>query len=347
MEWSIEAGEPELGMRLTSAIWRFWWFTFRFSEGITWLKRMYEVRGDVGGATLAKTMLGLGTLCGFVHELETSEVMLNGALELYRELDEAGTDQALLQHGYAAALINLSATFAEPNQDYDLARELNEQALEVARRIGDKVGEAVALGNLAEAAARLGDVPAARHGYAEGIAASRALNSAQRTVEALMQASAFESSLGEPARASELLEEATGIADDGDLPIHKDFCGAMRALNGQDLGEADAKERFIRHARPLFADPEFLSVYWLLIWTVLGRADIESQTGDPDRAARLLGVVDRLEAESSPLDPEMNARRQKVREPLVEALGTGRLDDLQAKGRALPSESAILLVVED
>ncbi len=347
MEWSIEAGEPELGMRLTSAIWRFWWFTFRFSEGVTWLKRMHEARGSVGGVTLAKTMLGLGTLSGFINDLHTARPMLEGAIELYRELDRGGTDPALLRLGYSAALINLSATFAEPRQDYVLARELNEEALEVARRLDDGVGEAVALGNLAEAAARQGDIITARRGYTEGIAASRALNSAQRTVDAMIQAAAFESSIGEPSHACEFLEEAIEIADEGNLSIAKHFSSVMRAVNGQDLGEADARERFISHARQLYADPEFTSVYWLQIWTTLGRADIELQTGDPYRAASLLGVVDRLEAESNPLDPETEPRRRKIREPLIETIGAERLHELQAEGRALSPEAAVQLVVGD
>jgi tetratricopeptide (TPR) repeat protein len=334
-------------MRLTSAIWRFWWFTFRFSEGVTWLKRMYEARGTVTGVALAKTMLGLGTLCGFINELDTARTMLEGSIELYRELDEAGTDPTLLRYGYSAALINLSATFAEPSQDYELARALNEEALEIARRLGDTAGEAVALGNLAEAAGDSGDVETARRGYADGIAASRALNSAQRTVEAILQAAAFESSLGEPARACRLLEEAFQIAEAGNLPIDKHFSGAMRALSGQDLGESDARDRFMSHARRLYADPEFTSVYWLQVWTVLGRADIELQTGDLDRAARLLGVIERLEAESTPLDLRIQRRRQKVRESLISSMGAERHDELRAEGHALSPEDAIRLVVAD
>jgi non-specific serine/threonine protein kinase len=347
MEWSIEANEPELGMRLTSAIWRFWWFTFRFSEGATWLKRMYEARGSVGGVTLAKTMLGLGTLCGFVNELDISRQMLEGAIDLYRELDAAGTDPVLLRYGYSAALINLSATFAEPSQDYDLARELNEEALEVARRLGDRAGEAVALGNLAEAAGDTGDYETARRGYAEGIAASKALHSAQRTVEAILQAAAFESSLLEPARSSQLLEEAILISEEGNLPIYRHFAGAMRAVEGQVLGEEDAKRRFVGHVGMLYADPEFTSVYWPLIWTVVGRAIIELQTGDLERAARLLGIIDRLEAESSPLDRRMQRRLDKVREPLLSSMGAERLEELRAAGKALPLESAIQLIVAD
>jgi tetratricopeptide (TPR) repeat protein len=347
MEWSIEAGEPDLGMRLTSAIWRFWWFTFRFSEGVSWLKRMYEVRGTVAGVTLAKTMLGLGTLCGFVNELDTARTMLEGAIELYGELDRAGTDPALLRYGYSAALINLSATFAEPSQDYDLARELNEEALEVARRLGDRAGEAVALGNLAEAAGDRGDIETARRGYAEGIAASKALNSAQRTVEAIIQAAAFESSLAEPARACRLLEEACEIAQGGNLPIYEHFSGAMRAVNGQDLGESDCRDRFMRHAQWLYADPEFTSVYWLHVWTVLGRADIELQLSDPERAARLLGVIERLEDESNPLDLRIQRRRQKAQESLISSMGAERFDDLRAEGYGLSSEESIRLVVAD
>lgn len=347
MEWSIEADEPELGMRLTAAIWRFWWFTFRFTEGITWLRRMYEARGDVGGATLAKTMLGLGTLCGFVNESGTAKEMLEGSIALYRELDEAGTDPALLVHGYSAALINLSATFAEPTQDYELARRLNEEALEIARRIGDRAGEAVALGNLAEAASRQGDVDAARQGYREGITASRALDSAQRTAEAVIQAALFEMKIGEAERACRLLEDAERVAKEGSLPIHEHLSGALRALNGQDLGEHDVRARFVDRARRLYGDPEFTSVYWFQMWMALGKAAIDLHEGDPQQAARLLGVVQRLESESNPLDPEMETLRQKVTESLATSIDAERIEVLRAEGRALTAVEAIDLITGD
>jgi predicted ATPase/class 3 adenylate cyclase len=346
MEWSIEAGEPELGMRLAAAIWRFWWFTFRFSEGVEWLQRMYGARGDVGGAVLAKTMLGLGTLSGFINDRATSSLMLEGSIDLYRQLDADGIDPELLRYGYSAALINLSATTAEPDQDYELSTALNQEALEVARRIDDRAGVAVALGNLAEAAARLGDVEAARRGYSEAIAASRALNSAHRTVESIVQSASFEDGIGEPALAAPLLDEAMALANAGGLIQWENMAGNYRALIGLDLGEPDARERRDTHARNLVADPEFRAVPFVHRYVALARADFDRAAGDMEHAAKVLGVIERLEEETSPLDLENRPRRDRIVEAVTEALGEDALAQATTAGKALSPDEALALLVE-
>jgi predicted ATPase/class 3 adenylate cyclase len=346
MEWSIEAGEPELGMRLAAAIWRFWWFTFRFSEGVEWLQRMYGARGDVGGAVLAKTMLGLGTLSGFINDRATSSLMLEGSIDLYRQLDADGIDPELLRYGYSAALINLSATTAEPDQDYELSTALNQEALEVARRIDDRAGVAVALGNLAEAAARLGDVEAARRGYNEAIAASRALNSAHRTVESIVQSASFEDGIGEPALAAPLLDEAMALANAGGLIQWENMAGNYRALIGLDLGEPDARERRDTHARNLVADPEFRAVPFVHRYVALARADFDRAAGDMEHAAKVLGVIERLEEETSPLDLENRPRRDRIVEAVTEALGEDALAQATTAGKALSPDEALALLVE-
>jgi tetratricopeptide (TPR) repeat protein len=289
-------------------------------------------------------MVGLGTLSGFLNDSETAADMLSRAIELYRELDVEGADPALFRYSYSAALINYAATYAEPTQDYQLSEELNREALEVSRRMGDAAGVAVALGNLAEAATRKGDVEAARRGFSEGIAASRELGSAHRTAEAIIQCAVFEASVDNPRHAADLFEEAKVAAADGSLPIYEALCGALRAVVGQEMGESDARERFIAHAMVMYADPEFTSIYWPQLVVALGRADIESRASDPERAARLLGVVERLEDESSQLDLAFEARRSGIRKALMETLGHDAYEAAAAQGRQLLVDDAAQLI---
>ncbi len=137
------------------------------------------------------------------------------------------------------------------------------------------------------------------------------------------------------------------MAEAGNLPIWLHFSGVMRALSRLDLGEPGARDELVGHAGRLYADPEFTSVPWLQVWTVLGRADVEVRGGDAERAARLLGLVERLEVAARSLDPEQEARRRSVGEALTSSLGAERLDALLAEGRALRSEAAIRLVAGD
>jgi non-specific serine/threonine protein kinase len=344
MEWSLEAGEPELGMRLAGAFWRFWWFTYRFSEGVQWLRRMHDAGGDVRDDIRAKLLVGLGTLSGFLNDGETAQNMLRQAVDSYRALYRQEADPALLKYSASAALINYAAVYAEPNQEYELSEQLNREALEVSRSIGDDVGVAVALGNLAEGAARRGDLDTAREGYAASIAASRELNSAHRTVEAIVQYAVFESSTDAHQRAADMLEDAMEVATTGDIPMYVALTGALRAEAGQHLRESAALEQFITHASVLYADPEFTSVYWPQLAVALGRADVEFQRGNLERAAKLLGVVERLEEESAQLDVVFEARRTQIRTALIEALDEEEWARSCARGRELSVGEAARLV---
>jgi non-specific serine/threonine protein kinase len=344
LEWSLEAGEPELGMRLAGAFWRFWWFTYRFSEGVQWLRRMHAAGGAVPQDVYAKLLVGLGTLSGFTNDQATAEAVLSEAVDIYRELYRQGVDPALLKYSASAALINYSATYAEPNQYFELSEELNTEALELSRAIGDDIGVAVALGNLAESASRRGDIEAARRGYAESIAASRALYSAHRIVESIIQYAVFEASVDEHERASEVLEEAMEASASGSIPLYVAMTGALRAEAGQHLGEPDARDRFIAHASVLYADPEFASTYWPQLAVALGRADIECQLGNLERAATLLGVVERLEDESAQLDVVFEPRRVQVRDAVIAALGEEQWETARDHGKGLSFAEAARLV---
>jgi predicted ATPase/class 3 adenylate cyclase len=342
MEWSLDAGEPELGMRLAGAIWRFWKVTFRFSAGVQWLGRMFEAGPDVDKIVRAKVMVGLGTLMTYTDDPTSAGPLLEGAIDIYRELDAQGTDPVILRRGYPSAVISLATNIWQHDQDFDRATELWSEALEIAHRTGDDVGASLALGNLAEAAARVGDVERARVGYGESIEASYALNSTHRTVEAITLSAVFEMSVDEPARAILLLDDAIDLARSRDLPFWDDFGLAMRALATHDLGQPGSRERFMDHSAKLFADDEFRATYYYQLPLVLGRADLEFGAGHPDRAAMLLGVLEAFEEENSPMEPIFEGtRRSRLLEALESELRVQGFADARARGRALSRSDAI------
>lgn len=342
MEWSLDAGEPELGMRIAGAIWRFWKVTFRFSAGVQRLGRMFEAGANVDKIVRAKVMVGLGTLMSYTDDPGSAGPLLEGAIEIYRELDAQGVEPALLRHGYSSAITSLGTNIWQHDQDFGRATELWGEALEIARRTGDDVGASLALGNLAEAAARVGDDERARDEYGESIKASYALNSTHRTVEAITLAAVFEMSIDEPARATALLDDAIDLAQSNDLPFWDDFGSAIRAVAMYDLGQPGARDHFMRHAAKLFADSEFQATFYYQLPLVLGRADLEFGAGNPDRAAMLLGVLEALEDEHSHMEPIFEGtRRSRLLRALEAELGVEGFAEAFARGKALPRREAI------
>ena len=346
MEWSIDVGEPELGMRIAGAMWRFWKVTFRFSAGVRWLGEMYEAGPDVDEAVRAKVMVGLGTLTSYTDAPDTAGALLEGAIEIYRELDAQGTDHELIRHGYASAILSLATNIWQHDQDFDRATELWNEALEVAKRTGDMADASTALGNLAEAAALAGDIESARSGYLQSIKASRSLNSTHRTVEAIALSAIFEMSVDEPARAIALLDDAIDLARSADLPFWDDFCLAMRSLAINDLGEPDALSQFREHVARLFSNNEFRATFYYQLPLVLGRADLEHSAGHANRAAMLLGVLEVLEETNSPLEPIFEGtRRSRLIEALTIELGVEGFAEAVVRGKALSEAEIINLTI--
>jgi tetratricopeptide (TPR) repeat protein len=306
---------------------------------------MLEAGTDVDKIVRAKVMLGLGTLMSYTDDPGAARSLLESSIGIYRELEMQGTEPELLRHGYPSAVISLATNIWQYDQDFDRATELWSEALKIARRLGDDVGASLALGNLAEAAARSGDVERARAGYTESIKASSAFNSTHRTVEAISLSAVFEMSIDEPARAVRLLDDAIDLARSGDLPFWDHFCSALRAVATHDLGQPEAQERFIESVNKLFADDEFRATFYYQLPLVLGRADLENSAGRPERAAMLLGVLEDLEDQNSPLEPIFEGtRRSRLLESLVSELGVEGFTESAARGRSLSRLESIALI---
>ena len=310
-----------------------------------WLSR-FEAGSNVDKIVRAQVMLGLGTLESYTDSPGAAGALLEGAIEIYRELDEQGVEPAQLRHGYPSAVISLATNIWQYDRDFERATELWSEALEIARRIGDLTGASLALGNLAEAAANAGDIEKARAGYTESIEASYALDSTHRTVEAIIFSAVFELSIDEPALSIALFDDAIDLARSGDLPFWRDF-GPMRAVAAHDLQEPSARDRFVEPAARLFADAEFQATFYYQLPLVLGRADLEHSEGHLDRAVMLLGVLAALEEANSPLEPIFEGtRRTRLLRALAAELGDAELAGALARGRALSRRDAVHLAAD-
>lgn len=297
MTWAIDGGEPALALEIAGGFWRFWWFKARWSEGVSWLERAVEAAGnDAPKHVRAQGMLGLGTLLISTDRHVESIPLLEEAGRLYRELDEERADPDLLLHGYSAALINLSAEL-ESQGEWDESTRLNEEALEVSRRLGDTAGVAVALGNLAESAGRVGDIEGARERFAEAVAASRALQSTQRLTEQYWQLGFFEISVGAPDRALLAFKEAAVQAAAGGLEEHLFSARAYMAFAEAELGDSDAAERFRANATQAFENPNLRAFGQVRISYLVLRAALDSMAGHFTKAARALGAIETAESE--------------------------------------------------
>jgi tetratricopeptide (TPR) repeat protein len=178
MEWSLNGGEPEAGLRLASAVWRFWFIHGYLSEGRRWLEMLLKRSDRVSTAVRANALLAAGNLAVFGQsDFAAGRSYYEESLVLWRE---AGDD------GGVARLLNGLGMLAAGQGDHAAARNLYEEALMIRRRLGDKWGVANSLHNLGRVVFRQGDYATANTLLKESLAIWRELGDKQNIAMALV-----------------------------------------------------------------------------------------------------------------------------------------------------------------
>lgn len=346
MTWAMESDQPEVALETAAGFWRFWWFKARWSEGATWLERTYAAAGpDASKHLRAAGRLGLGSLLeGTDRHLEAVE-HLRKTIELYTELEQEGADNSILMSSYPASFINLSVAVQQAGGEQQEVADLNRRALEVARRIGDEAGVAVALGNLAESAAVAGDVEEARERFEEALATSAALGSRQRLIEQNLQIGQFELAEGSLDLARSAFQRVVQLGEEARLPFYVLLGRIQMAMCDLEGGDPDALERFDRALAEAFEDPDLATHPINRQMFISFRAYIETRAGNLDRAATLLGASLALEEKGSPPDWAHQMRLDEVNRVVREGLDSGGWEEAIEAGRKLDEASTSAMIL--
>jgi tetratricopeptide (TPR) repeat protein len=175
---------------------------------------------------------------------------------------------------------------------------VGEQALEVARRLGDRQLESEALRNLGLNDVALDRPAAAREHLGAALRVAAEAGDTRQYFRAVHELGEFEREHGDRVRARELLGRAVQFARDADQRRR-----AAHALHG--LGELALVEGDLIEARTYYADAlrlasEAASVR-AVMYCLAGLATIAALEGDAEHAGRLWGAVRALEQDHVPL----------------------------------------------
>lgn len=248
LTWSVqEERRPVSGLRLASALWRFWQMHGHLAEGRRWLERALIAARDAPIATRAAALLGAGHLAHRHGDFEQAEPLYRQSLALFRELEDrqgiAGAlnglglvawslgdyghagpvfDESLALYralgesrGIATVLNNLGCV-TRSQGDYRRARALFEEALALQRALGNTLGSALAMSNLGAVVERQGDDEYAALLHRESLALFRELGDTTGIAMALGNLGKPVYLQGDAARAKELLEESLALFQDMD-----------------------------------------------------------------------------------------------------------------------------------
>ncbi len=202
LEWTLAAGEPELGLRLALALENFWMTSDPF-EGRRWVEALLARAPNVGPWLHAFALRALGNSAAFTGDRERGVELYEQSLAEFRECgDELRT--AIGQHRLAVSLDVLGHT--------EQARSLVDESLAHFRRVGFAKGEAQCLGFLGDVAWSEGDGERALEYDGRSIALYRETGLSWAETHGLLHRSERLFELGRTTEAAESAREALEVA---------------------------------------------------------------------------------------------------------------------------------------
>lgn len=371
LEWSRSAHPgSDVGLRLASALWRFWWMRGYLTEGRRWLEGLLKESHGAPAASRARGLIQAGRLAWAQSDYAAAGAFSEESLALSRALgDTQAVADALNTLGlvawtrsdYPAArtiyeeglvvsrelgdrrrtavLLNNLGIVAETQGDYAVSGERHEESLHIRRAIGDRHGVAYSLGNLGRVAALEGEYTRARAYFEEGLDICRDLGDKLGTCNLMNRLGLVAYRQGDVPRAMALSEESLVLARElGDKESIADtLCTLGRLAHHRgDLERAtDLVRESLAFRRDLGDRPGIAECLEQLAAIALDRKD-------PEQTARLLGAADAIrQSTGAPLPPADRVDHQRRLTAARTQLGADRFNDAWTGGRAMPLEQAV------
>lgn len=275
LEWSLRGGESASALRMVSTLWRYWRRAGALTEGIDWATRAVTAAGQPDARDRGKALYGLSSLLFFHGSLERSREVADEALALGEaendpvitvralaaqgriDVTEDTLDAAIGRHERALAIARdfdaawahravslLLGNLAEAYRaqgDFERARSLYLEGLEVSRAQGNVTAEDVLHFNLGQAELELGNTDQAREHYREGLTLALRFDNRLTKMYGLVglaQVASAESDHQRAARlfgAAEALRKPMGaVLDDVDRDLYHRYVSATKSALGNE-----------------------------------------------------------------------------------------------------------------
>ncbi len=201
IDWSLESGNADAGLRLSLGIAQFWRWRGYVGEGrARLLALLARPETQARTATRARGLSELANYSGFLGMLDAALELSDEAIAIAREVDEP-----LVVGG---ALWNKGVF----GRDLPMKQKWMEESLAVSRAIGWPFGIGSALGSLGGMALTQGNTQLARNNYQEAVAVLRELGAEGSANYWMVHLGNTYCLLGDYARAQTQLEEALALA---------------------------------------------------------------------------------------------------------------------------------------
>jgi predicted ATPase/class 3 adenylate cyclase len=329
LAWSLAQPTPELGLRVSASLLRFWEARGHLSEIRRFLDEALARGEEAPLAVRARALRQRARTALIQSDFDEGGRLYERALALVREAGDRDTEAyALAEAGWIAMI----------RGDFERAVPLCRAAVELAREVGDKVALSSALNNLAGAVGEQGDLATATELLEESAALQRDFGG-PHLATALCNVGLFRLRRGEVDRARACFEEAAAFASE--IGDRRQLASAIGMLGWAAIAAGDPLEAVARFGDGL-ERYEVLDERRYTADCLQGLACAAALDGDPLRAARLWGaagaLLDSINAPLSPADRDFQA-------PFLARARAGVDDEAWqsafAEGRELDRERAV------
>jgi len=331
LEWLTQTGNAEWGLRLGTALFRFWEMCEYLAEGRNSLGKLLKLPGAaVPTKARARALFSAGVLAGEQGDYTSADALHRESLGIARQLgDKQG----------AAIYLNALAVTARDRGDVPVARSLFEESLLLWRELGDQKAVARSLSNLADAVKLQGDYATARSLHAECLAIFQGLGDRAGVAWSLNYQGDIARDQNDPAAARTLYEQALSIFRE--LGDRWGIAGTLA-----DLGSLARQQRNYPTAHTMYRESikSFQELghkrgiaRLLECFACSAAAQLEAE-----RALRLAGAAAALRQDTgSRLAPAEQAKLEAALDPARRALTNEASAAAWLEGWATPVEKAV------
>jgi len=331
LEWLTETGDAEWGLRLGTALFRFWEIREYLAEGRDRLGRLLKLAG-AAAPTKARTraLFAAGVLAGEQGDYASAETHISESQNIARQLgDNTGV----------AVSLNALAVFARDRGSIAKARALFEESLALWRELGNLKAVARALSNLANVVKLQGDYDRARSLYEECLSIFRGLGDRTGVAWSLNYQGDVARDQGDSAAARALYEQCLAIFRE--LGDRWGIAGTLA-----DLGSLAREQRDYSCAHSLYRESIIIfqeldhkrGIARLLeCFACSAAAQVQAE-----RSLRLAGAAAALRQNiGAPLTPAEQVKLEASLDPARQGMTNTAGATAWLEGWALPVEKAI------
>ena len=335
LSWMLESEEAEPGLRLSGALWRFWWMRGHYSEGRRWLEEALAKDGRAS-AVRAKALEAVGWLADDQGDIDRAVAAAEEGLSL--------SARSKIESSVTASFLRMLGSAAYVHGDHEQAARLYEESLAISREARDERGVASSLLQLGNVSGDRGNHEEAKTFYEEGLALSRKLDDKALLASALISVGAEFLLQGDHERGAMLNEDAAELYRERGNRGHLQY--ALDNLGWAALMRGNLQQAEVLHRESLALSRQ-LGDKLVAAEALEGLACSASARGEAERVARLFGAAESLrEAVGYRQEPREHALREPYLVAARPRLSEARWDAAWAEGRRLGFEEAIAYALD-